>query len=92
MKKMNASRFKTDAIGDRRKYPARRETLAVLVEHLSLTQRTGQWLANETHGDAYSRVRELNEHLHLAQCTLRAIESNLGMGGEQTAGGVRIFD
>lgn len=89
---MNVSRFKTGALGDRRKHPARRETLAVLVEYLSLTQKTGRWLANETHGDAYSRVRELNEHLHQAQCKLRDIESDRALGRDQIAGGVRIFD
>lgn len=82
---MSVSRFKTGAFGDRRKYPARRETLAVLVEHLTRPQRAGQWLANETHGDAYSRVRELNEHLHLAQCKLREIQGKLVLGDEQAA-------
>jgi hypothetical protein len=86
MKRMKVSRIETGALGERRKYPARRETLAVLVEYLSLTQRTGQWLANETHGDAYSRVRELNEHLHQAQCKLRDIENDVATGDKQTAG------
>ncbi|MDP1671585.1 MAG: hypothetical protein Q8L65_00545 [Burkholderiales bacterium] len=87
MKRMNASRVVTGALGERRKHPARRETIAVLVEHLSLAQRTGQWLANETHGDAYSSVRELNEHLHQAQCKLRAIQNNLPLLVEQAADG-----
>jgi hypothetical protein len=87
---MNISRVETGALGDRRRRPERRETISVLVEHLSLAQRTGQWLANETHGDAYSSVRELNEHLHEAQCKLRAIQRNLALIVEQAAGGVRI--
>ena len=87
---MTISRVETGAIGDRRRSPERRETITVLVEHLSLAQRTGQWLANETHGDAYSSVRELNEHLHEAQCKLRAIQRNFALIVEQTAGGVRI--
>jgi len=87
---MDISRVETGALGERRKHPERRETITVLVEHLSLAQRTGQWLANETHGDAYSSVRELNEHLHEAQRKLRAIQRNLALIVDQTAGGVRI--
>ena len=87
---MDISRVKTGTIGDRRRHPERRETITVLVEHLSLAQKTGQWLANETHGDAYSSVRELNEHLHEAQCKRRAIQRNFALIVEQTAGGVRI--
>jgi len=86
MKRMDMSRVNTGALGERRKPPARRETLVVLVEHLFLAQKTGQWLANETHGDAYSRVRELNEILHQAQGKLRAIQAHLALMGEPTAG------
>lgn len=85
---MNASRFEAAVHGERRHPPVRRETIETLIEHLSLAQRTGRWLANETHGDAYSRVRELNEHLHLAQCKLREIQSELALSDEQTACGI----
>ena len=84
---MNTHRVETGAVGDRRRSPVRRETLLVLIEQLWLAQRTSQWLANETHGDAYTLVRELNEHLHQAQCRLRDIEGNTAVRGGQAAGG-----
>ncbi len=81
---MNFNQAETSAnasAGRERRQPTRRETIVVLGEHLSLAQRTGRWLANETHGDAYARVRELNEHLHQAQCRLRDIQRDLARNG-----------
>ncbi len=83
---MNINRVETSAGMERRKFPVRRETIVVLVEHLSLAQRTGQWLSNETHGDAYSHVRELNEYLHQAQRKLREIQGRHAMSRAKTPG------
>lgn len=84
---MNISLVRMGANKDRRRSPVRRETIVVLIEQLSLAQRTGQWLSNETHGDAYCQVRELNEYLHLAQRKLREIQGSAAFNGEPAAGG-----
>ena len=60
---------------ERRLPGVRRATIEQLTEQLLVVQKMGQWLANETHGDSYDRVRELNELLHLAHIHLRGIEA-----------------
>ena len=60
---------------ERRSRPVRRETIDQLTEQLFVVQKIGQWLAHETHGDAYVRVRELNELFHEAHRQLRDIKN-----------------
>lgn len=69
---------------ERRALPVRRETLDQLAEQLFVVQKMGQWLAHETHGDAYVRVRELNELFHQANIRLRQMRNGKGPG-EQLA-------
>jgi len=58
-----------------RRIPAKRPpTIELLMEQLFVVQRLGRWLSRETHGDAYVRVRELNELIHQAQRQLRDIQ------------------
>lgn len=52
----------------------RRETIEELSDLLSVVQEMGLRLATETHGEAYDRVHELNELLHLVRAKLRAIQ------------------
>lgn len=56
----------------------RRETMQELADMLSLVQEMGQRLANETHGEAYELVQELNETLHNARGKLDLIRQPLG--------------
>lgn len=59
-----------------RRIPAKRPpTIELLIEQLFVVQRLGRWLSLETHGDAYVRVRELNELIHRAQRLLRDIQN-----------------
>ena len=60
---------------ERRSPAVRFATIEQLTEQLFVVQKMGQWLANETHGDSYDRVRALNEFLHLAHSHLRGIEA-----------------
>lgn len=53
---------------------ARLETIEELSGLLSVVQEMGHRLANETHGEAYDLVRELNERLHGARATLLQIQ------------------
>lgn len=87
---MNFNRIDMSAGKDRRRGLVRRETIVVLVEQLSLAQRAGQWLSNETHGDAYGQVREINEHLHQAQRKLRDFQNGAAKSGERAAGGMDL--
>ncbi len=66
---------------ERRFPPVRRKTIDQLAEQLFAVQRLCQWLAWETHGDAYVRVRELNELFHLANRQLRDIKN--GSDGDE---------
>lgn len=59
-----------------RRFPTERAaTIDELTEQLFVVQKMGQWLAHETHGDAYVQVRELNELFHLANRKLRDIKN-----------------
>ncbi len=60
---------------ERRSCAVRRETIDQLIEQLFVVQKIGQWLAHETHGDAYVRVRDLNELFHQANVQLRQIKN-----------------
>lgn len=51
----------------------RQETIEELSDLLSVLQRLGRRLADETHGEAYAEVRELNEILHQANLQLSKI-------------------
>lgn len=51
----------------------RRETIDELSDLLVVVQAMGQRLANETHGDAYGQVRQLNELLHQVRLQLDRI-------------------
>jgi transposase len=53
----------------------RRETVYELSDLLLVVQEMGQRLANETHGDAYAPVRELNELLHQARQQIEIIKA-----------------
>jgi hypothetical protein len=59
----------------------RRETVFELSDLLVVVQEMGQRLANETHGDSYSQVRELNELLHRARLQVDKIRASLASGG-----------
>lgn len=54
-----------------------RETLEELSETLFVVQEMGRRLAQESHGELYDSVRELNERLHRARLQLDLIESLL---------------
>jgi hypothetical protein len=63
-------------VSQERRIPAKRPpTIELLVEQLFVVQRISRWLSLETHGDAYVRVRELNELIHQAQRKLRDIQN-----------------
>ena len=51
----------------------RRETIEELSDLIGVLQEMGQRLADETHGDSYASVRELNELLHQARLLLTKI-------------------
>ena len=51
----------------------RLETIEELTDLLVVVQEMGRRLANETHGEAYASVRELNELLHLARRQMEKI-------------------
>lgn len=52
----------------------RRETIDELSDLLRVAQEMGRRLADETHGDSYPKVRELNELLHQARVQLARIK------------------
>lgn len=52
----------------------RQETIHELSDLLYVVQDMGQRLANETHGEAYTQVRELNERLHQIRVFLAKIQ------------------
>ena len=54
-----------------------RETVFELSDLLVVAQEMGQRLANETHGDSYALVRELNELLHQARMQTEKIRAAL---------------
>lgn len=58
---------------------ARRETLYELSDLIRVVQEMGQRLANETHGEAYASVRELNEVLHQARQQVDKIKADQGL-------------
>ncbi len=53
----------------------RRETIVELSTLLAVVQEMGQRLANETHGDSFYLVEELNEILHQARLAMKRIKS-----------------
>ena len=60
----------------------RQETIEELLDLLVVVQEMGRRLAAETHGDAYSKVRELNELLHQSCVQLVKIkDDNFKSGG-----------
>ncbi|WP_313951089.1 hypothetical protein [Accumulibacter sp.] len=59
----------------------RRETIDELSDLLVVVQEMGRRLADETHGDAYSQVGELNELLHQARLQLTRIKDGAVEGG-----------
>ncbi|MDP2026246.1 hypothetical protein [Sulfuriferula sp.] len=59
----------------------RRETIDELSDLLLVVQKMGQRLADETHGDSYSQVRELNELLHQTRVQLTKIKDGTVEGG-----------
>ena len=62
---------------DGTKESERRETIDELSDLLGVVQEMGRRLADETHGDSYARVRELNELLHQARFLLGKIEEDI---------------
>ena len=52
---------------------------------LAVVQEMGQRLANETHGDSYYLVEELNEILHQARLSMKGIKSAQRKGGANEA-------
>lgn len=77
--------------GDETPAGERCETIDELSHLLFVVQRMGHRLAYETHGDAYDKVRELNELLHKAHVKLVSIKKAIsaarpagdGEAGEQ---------
>jgi len=59
----------------------RRETIDELSDLLHVVQEMGRRLADETHGNAYSQVRELNELLHQTRVQLSKIRDSTVQGG-----------
>ncbi|WP_186410372.1 hypothetical protein [Candidatus Propionivibrio aalborgensis] len=59
----------------------RRETIEELFDLLIVVQEMGRRLADETHGNSYSQVRELNELLHQARVQLTKIKDSTVEGG-----------
>lgn len=59
----------------------RRETIDELSDLLFVVQEMGRRLADETHGDSYSQVRELNELLHQTRVQLTKIKDGTVEGG-----------
>jgi hypothetical protein len=54
----------------------RRETIEELSDLLVVVQEMGRRLANETHGESYDMVRELNEILHMARLKIGKIQDS----------------
>ena len=54
----------------------RHETIYELADLMLVAQEMGQRLANETHGEAYAPVRELNELLHQARMQVEKIKAD----------------
>ncbi|MFZ3081165.1 hypothetical protein [Rhodoferax ferrireducens] len=54
----------------------RRETVEEISELLAVVQEMGRRLANETHGNSYALVLELNELLHQARAKIEQIQAN----------------
>jgi hypothetical protein len=52
------------------------ETAKELSDLFVVVQEMGRRLANETHGEAYDLVRELNELLHQARLKINQIEQH----------------
>jgi len=59
---------------DETKEGERRETIAELSDLFLVVQEMGRRLADETHGDSYAQVRELNELLHQARIQITRIK------------------
>ena len=59
----------------------RRETIEELSDLLLVVQEMGRRLADETHGDSYSQVRELNELLHQTRVQITKIKDGTVEGG-----------
>lgn len=53
----------------------RRETVEEMSALLGVIQEMGTRLANETHGEAYDPVRELNQLLHQARLKMQQIQN-----------------
>lgn len=83
---MQVERLEIRERQERRALPVRRETIDQLIEQLFVVQRIGQWLAQETHGDAYVQVRELNELFHQANIQLRQIKNGKANGNRPASG------
>lgn len=59
----------------------RRETIAELSDLFLIVQEMGRRLADETHGDLYAQVRELNELLHQVRVQIAKIKDGSVEGG-----------
>lgn len=84
---MEIKRFEMRERKERRAGSVRRETIEQLTEQLFVVQKMGQWLAQETHGDAYVQVRELNLLFHQANIQLRRIKNGAGASNRLGASG-----
>lgn len=54
-----------------------RQTFEELSELFFLVQEMGRRLANETHGESYDLVRELNERMHQVRVKMEVIQQTL---------------
>jgi hypothetical protein len=60
----------------------RNETVKELSGLFVIVQEMGRRLANETHGEAYDLVRELNELLHQTRLKINQIEQHAAFSSE----------
>jgi len=61
---------------DETKEGERRETIAELSDLFLVVQEMGRRLADETHGDSYDQVRELNALLHQVRVQITRIKDS----------------
>lgn len=84
-------RFIDSTVRLERRCPATRPaTIELLIKQLFVVQRLGRWLSLETHGDAYIRVRELNELLHQANRKVRDIQNGTNEAGKRFVPGEAV--
>lgn len=67
--------------GDLMREGERHETIDELSDLFLVVQEMGRRLANETHGDSYAQVQQLNQRLHHARIQLDRIKDGRAGAG-----------